>query len=352
MPKITTKPSEKAVFLIATAGVTFAILALLFVPPVEADSSSGGSSGNAGSQPSSQPTSQPSSRPTTQISTSVQSSPASGTSTARDLNLIMQKDGEKFNAADFPFTKYSEVLESYLQDGMVDYEGLSTTGKTDLMILVTTINETSQESLETLSEDAYKAWYINAYNILTLDTIVRHYPVGSIMDINEPWDTPLNVAGQQLTLNNIEHQILRKIDEPKSEQIKFLDPSLHFAVNCAAIGCPVLQEEPFTADNLEEMYEKGARVFLNNPQRVRLENGTLYLSQLMDWYGDDFVLIYGDQAQDLINKLKSNGTANPEKVGAVAYFFSTIADENLSEKLLAGNYDMQWIEYDWSLNEQ
>ena len=120
------------------------------------------------------------------------------------------------------------------------------------------------------------------------EVILEHYPVTSIRRINispgffsrGPWDAPLvEVEGQSLTLNDIEHRILRPI---------WNDPRIHYGVNCASIGCPNLQPKPFTAENLESMLEAAARGFINHPRGVYFDGRRLRLSSIFNWFSEDF----------------------------------------------------------------
>jgi hypothetical protein len=132
------------------------------------------------------------------------------------------------------------------------------------------------------------AYWINLYNALTIDTILKHYPVASIMDIdispgwftNGPWGRKLaRVEGEDLSLDDIEHRILRPV---------WKDPRIHFAVNCASLGCPNLLPTAFTAENSEAQLEQATRDYVNHPRGARVAGGKLYLSSIFTWYGDDF----------------------------------------------------------------
>ncbi|MEE4298104.1 MAG: DUF547 domain-containing protein [Pseudomonadales bacterium] len=136
------------------------------------------------------------------------------------------------------------------------------------------------------SRDAQMAYWINLYNGLTVQLILEHPEVESIREISSglfsfgPWDLELTrVAGQDLTLNDIEHRILRPL---------YRDPRIHFAVNCASLGCPDLAAEAYTATNLEALLERGARTYVNHPRGVTLEGRRLTLSSIFDWYRGDF----------------------------------------------------------------
>ena len=135
-------------------------------------------------------------------------------------------------------------------------------------------------------------YWVNLYNALTVDVVLDHYPVATIMGIdissgwfsNGPWGKKLvEIEGEALSLDDIEHRILRPI---------WKDPRIHFAVNCASIGCPNLMRAAFTADETEAMLEAATRDYANHPRGAHVANGKLYLSAIFDWYGADF----GDEA--------------------------------------------------------
>ncbi len=331
-----TRPNEKAVFLIAAFGVTLATLALFLAPVKPVDGGSSGDTAGATSRPTSGPTSHATSRP---VGVSAQK-----TSMANGL------DPEKFPTAD-----YARLLETYLSDGRVDYEALASKGKASLEKLADAIAQTDPERLDALPNRARDAWYINAYNILTLKTIVDHYPVDSIIDIDQPWDTALPVAHQQLTLNQVEHEKLRWRDADRTQRILKVDPRLHFAVNCASIGCPVLQDVPFTADNIEELYEKGVRAYISDPANYSYDadTRTVAWSQLLDWYGEDFTLHYGQESKQAAERLAENGVEKAENVAAVAAFLANyVKDPIASETMRSGAFELEILNYDWKLNKQ
>lgn len=132
------------------------------------------------------------------------------------------------------------------------------------------------------------AYWINLYNAVTVDIVLEHYPVDSIRDIdispgwfaNGPWGAKLvTVEGEELSLNDIEHRILRPIWE---------DPRIHYAVNCASIGCPDIQPRAFTADNVEALLDAGARGYVNDPRGVSIRDGEVIVSSIYEWFQADF----------------------------------------------------------------
>ncbi|MXX77962.1 MAG: DUF547 domain-containing protein [Gemmatimonadales bacterium] len=177
------------------------------------------------------------------------------------------------------------------------------------------------------AKDVQMAYWINLYNAVTLRVIVDEYPVESIKDIHEglipatgPWrDIHASVAGHPLTLDNIEHDILRPI---------WRDARIHYGVNCASIGCPNLAPEPYTADNLERLLDQAARDYVNHPRGVTLRDETSgVVSSIYFWYQEDF----GDSEAGVLEHLRK------------------YAEGDLAERLrdFDGSLDH---EYDWSLN--
>ncbi|WP_419857280.1 DUF547 domain-containing protein [Candidatus Palauibacter irciniicola] len=177
------------------------------------------------------------------------------------------------------------------------------------------------------AKDVQMAYWINLYNAVTLRVVVDEYPVESIKDIHEglipatgPWrDIHANVAGHPLTLDNIEHDILRPI---------WRDARIHYGVNCASIGCPNLAPEPYTAENLERLLDQAARDYVNHPRGVTLRDETSgIVSSIYFWYQEDF----GDSEAGVLEHLRK------------------YAEGDLAEQLrdFDGSLDH---DYDWSLN--
>lgn len=129
------------------------------------------------------------------------------------------------------------------------------------------------------------AYWINLYNALTVRLVLAHWPLASIRDIGGlfgrgPWSRPLiTIGGQTLTLDDIEHRILRPI---------WRDPRIHYAVNCASLGCPDLAAEVFTGARIDRQLEAAARAFVGHPRAVRFDADGLRLSSIYDWYAGDF----------------------------------------------------------------
>jgi hypothetical protein len=154
-----------------------------------------------------------------------------------------------------------------------------------------------------------KAYWINLYNALTVNVILSRFPVKSIRDINispglfssGPWGAKLfTVEGEKLSLDDIEHRILRPI---------WKDNRVHYAVNCASLGCPNLRPSAYTGENMESLLEKGAREYVNHSRGVGVRNGKLRVSSIYVWFQEDF----GGTAEGLMEhwqKYAAEGLAN------------------------------------------
>jgi Protein of unknown function, DUF547 len=224
---------------------------------------------------------------------------------------------------------YEQLLEIYVDDsGLVDYPGLMA-DRADLDAFANAISLISYDRYRfesDLSDQARLAFWINAYNLFTLQLILDHYPVASIRDIGDPWDAfTFNVGSEPLTLNQIEHEIIRK---------EFNEPRIHFAVNCASISCPKLQRSLYPADDLDTALDRATADFANNPALhldAKPGDEALRITVLLLWYAGDF-----------------GGLA-----GALELLAGHITDPDTSA--FVRNFPvnkLKYISYDWDLNEQ
>lgn len=178
------------------------------------------------------------------------------------------------------------------------------------------------------NRDEQFAFWVNLYNALTVLVVVEHMPLESIRDIDispglfaiGPWGKKLvKIEGEQLSLDDIEHRILRPI---------WRDPRVHYVVNCASIGCPNLLATAFTATNKEQLLEQGARDFINHPRGVKLSrSGELTVSSIYRWFREDF----GGNESSVIAHLQQ------------------YADLQLAARL-SGTKRITDYDYDWALN--
>lgn len=174
-----------------------------------------------------------------------------------------------------------------------------------------------------------KAYWINLYNALTVQLILDNYPVKSITKLGGsifsfgPWgDDAAQVNGITLSLNDIEHLILRPI---------YKDPLIHYAVNCASYSCPNLSNKAFTSGNINEELVKGAWAYVNHPRGVKFNDGDLMVSSIYHWYKDDF----GGNDKSLLEHFEKY--AKPELKKKLNDFVKN-----------GGDLDH---EYNWQLNE-
>ncbi len=207
----------------------------------------------------------------------------------------------------------------------IAYAKVSKADHENLQSYIYSLSDTAPSTFNRLEQRAY---WINLYNALTVKVVLDHYPITTIRKINispglfsaGPWGKKLaQVEGEKLSLDDIEHRILRPI---------WKDARIHYALNCASKGCPNLQTRAFTAANAEVMLEKGAKEFINHPRGATVKDRRLIVSSIYDWFKEDF----GDSDQGVIDHLKIY--ANP----------------GLKEKLEVIT-EIDDDDYDWSLNE-
>lgn len=184
------------------------------------------------------------------------------------------------------------------------------------------------EQLEAVTKDEFSkfsknqklAFWINAYNAYTVQLILKKYPVKSIKDIgsifSSAWSIEfITLLGKKMTLDDIEHETIRK---------NFKEPRIHFAVNCASISCPSLLQEAFNAEHLESQLDFSAKRFLTNKSKnfYDKKEKALYLSKIFKWYGADFNAKYKGYVK-FVNKYLTAPKNTP----------------------------VEWLDYDWTLNE-
>ncbi|HDR47065.1 MAG TPA: DUF547 domain-containing protein [Geoalkalibacter subterraneus] len=190
------------------------------------------------------------------------------------------------------------------------------------------LGQLQQTPVTQLNRNEQMAYWFNFYNALTIQVVLEHYPVSSIRRINispgwfssGPWGAKLvEVEGEKLSLDDIEHRILRPV---------WQDARIHYAVNCASIGCPNLQPRAFTAANLDSLLTAAARQYINHPRGVSFDDGRLQLSSIYEWFQEDFE----DSREGVLRHLQKY--AEPELAAQLASFDGKIS-----------------YEYDWSLND-
>ena len=219
---------------------------------------------------------------------------------------------------------WNQVLINYVDvSGKVNYQGL----KEDPKILLDYLELlcTNRPNEELWDERELLAYWINLYNAFTIKLIIDHYPIKSIKNIgsrvqipylNSPWDIEfIDFGNEKMSLNYVEHQILRKF---------FEEPRIHFAINCASISCPNLRREAYVAFKIDAQLSDQTQKFLQDSSKNIITSNSLHLSKIFQWYSGDF-----NKNQTLYENLS---------------IWSGVSINDLATK--------QFMDYNWSLNEQ
>ncbi len=214
--------------------------------------------------------------------------------------------------------EFNRLLGTYVQQNLVNYAGWSAHAE-DKAALDTYVATLAGQDPTEWPRDEALAYWINLYNAVTLKLILDNYPLDSIKDLGgfmktSPWKRKLiTVAGRELTLNNIENDVIRPT---------FGDPRIHFALNCASVGCPPLANEAYAAARLSDQLDAACRLALNRDQWVSVDGDKLMLTKIFDWYGQDFQTD-GSTVLDFIKQYRTQPIpAGEPKIGYMAYDWS------------------------------
>lgn len=213
------------------------------------------------------------------------------------------------------FDDFDKFLKDHAVFGAVDYSAIKQ-NPTDLNQI---INKISSHSLEDVTEESKKAFYINAYNILVIYQVVQNYPIKSPMDVEGFFKVnTFTIAGEDLTLDEIEFNRLLKDN---------LDPRIHFALACAAKGCPYLYENAYFPEKIEEQLNFRAKQItrLSNYVYVDVDKKYVEVSKIFEWYQDQFLSV----AETLIG------------------YINMYRDDKIP-----ASYTVKYRDYDWSLNDR
>jgi hypothetical protein len=227
----------------------------------------------------------------------------------------------------FDHSKFDLILKQYVDDrGLVDYNDIAKDRRfSDYM------KSLESGKVEELSLDGKLAFWINAYNAVVIDKVIKWKPKKSVRETLIPgvWTSTKFftsrehiVAGKRTSPDDIEHDILRK---------KFKDPRIHFAIICASSSCPKLARTAYTEENVQARLEEETRKYLDSERGVRVDRAenTIYLSKIFDWFGNDFV----------------------EKSGSVMDFIRPYLKEEIIS-FLERKPRIDFLHYDWALNAQ
>jgi hypothetical protein len=223
------------------------------------------------------------------------------------------------------------------QATQVDYAGFAA-DRAELRRYLDGLSAVSPATFAGWPKPERQAFLMNAYNAFTVELILtRHPDLKSIKDLgsllSSPWRQKwIPLLGTKVSLDDIEHAMLRKRGD-------YDDPRVHFAVNCASVGCPALREEAFVAARLDAQLDEQTLRFMSDRTRNRwnAQRGRLELSKIFDWYGEDF-------------RLGHRG------IGSLPAFAARYADRLADapadrERIRAGTVDIAFADYDWSLND-
>ncbi|MCZ6675232.1 MAG: DUF547 domain-containing protein [Verrucomicrobia bacterium] len=250
---------------------------------------------------------------------------------------------------DHSHAAWDQVVKTHVRGSLVDYRALSA----DATILdgyLEQLNSVPRSQVDAWSREEQLAFWINAYNAFTVKAILNHYPIeswtfkglfvprNSIIQISGVWKKlEWKVAGQSLTLDHIEHGLIRP---------NFKEPRIHFSIVCASIGCPNLRPEAFTAEKLETQLDEQTRSHLLNVEKgikLDFEKEKVCVSQLFSWFWEDFVVEPPAGFQV---------SGRSDKTRAALYFISHyFKDSRVRDLLKAETTDFDYLSYDWSLND-
>ena len=228
-------------------------------------------------------------------------------------------------------SSWDKLLRKYVdKDGYVNYRSWHASAS-ERRTLSEYLNSLSQANPQaSASKDAKLAFWINAYNAVTVHGILREYPTSSIRNHTAKlfgyniWkDLQLYVGGRAYSLEAIEHQTLRKMSEPR----------IHFAIVCASIGCQRLRNEAYTASKVQQQLETNAKEFFSRSQNFRYESQSrrFYLSSIMSWFAEDF------------------GSSQAAQLRTISEW---LPDKSARAAAQAGSGSVSYLDYDWNLNDQ
>ena len=229
-------------------------------------------------------------------------------------------------ASDFDHSLLDRILNAYVDpQGLVDYNGIAQDAR-----FARYVQSLNTADLQKLPSDAQLAFWINAYNVVMIDKVLKKKPKESVLETFIPklWISTRifktrehEVVGREVSLEDIEHGILRK---------QFKEPRIHFAIVCASMGCPPLSRIAYTEQNVQALLHEQTLKYIQSPRgsRIDREKNRLYLSNIFSWFEEDFV----------------------EKAGSVDSFISSYLDEEGLSFLKERKPQIEFLDYDWSLN--
>ena len=244
-------------------------------------------------------------------------------------------------AVEFDHSSWNTLLQTHvksLDNGNstgVDYRALQAE-RPLLQAYLKTLSSVEEQVFNSWAKPDQLAFLINAYNAWTVELILTRYPeLESIKDVGSflqsPWKKKfIPLLGQARSLDDIEHGLIR-------ESGKYNDPRIHFAVNCASVGCPALRPEAYRGDILEQQLEDAERLFLSDGSRNRVVDGVFEVSSIFKWYGDDF-----RKGWLGVESLEQYLLSHSKKMGL---------EIDMSEETGGSKLKIKYLKYDWKLND-
>ena len=246
------------------------------------------------------------------------------------------------NGQAYDFSNCELILKSNIDNfGRVKYKRIADQFKNELLIEVTNAgkNNPLDKPKNYISKNDRFSYWINLYNHIVLNEVVQAYPIVSIQEIDNVWKKKHALGNQSLSLNDIEHNILRK---------EFVDdPRFHFALICASYSCPKLQDYVYIGENLNQQFTDISTQFYQNQLTFNLDKkrNELYVSKLFDWYNSDFN----------ISAIKREGFSsdNEFKQAIVLDYLIKRAPIEISQHILTNYNELKFsfMEWHWNLNE-
>ncbi len=262
-------------------------------------------------------------------------------------NLMAQIE-QDLTPFDQNHTIFNKLLQENVKDAKVNYQGFIDSA--EFTNYLKTLNNITPDDFKTWTGSQKIAFWINSYNAFTIKAIIDHYPIqrsftlvgifyapkNSILQIPGVWKKlQFQAVGQSVTLDHIEHRILRK---------EFNEPRIHAAINCASISCPDLRNEAYIADKIDKQLDDSSRNFVNSKTKgvlIDKNKSKINVSKIFKWFGDDFFSNY--HKQEFNDKSdKQNGTLG---------FIYKYINEDKKKYVLSGKYKLKYMSYDWGLNE-
>jgi len=247
----------------------------------------------------------------------------------------------------FPHEDLDRVLQQFVNDeGLVNYAALKR-NRTDLDRYYALLGAYSPDSDPGMfpTQESRLAYWLNAYNTAVIETVLAFYPIASVEDVRPP--APLFfmprksgfflfqqiiLGGKTRSLYSLENSVIRR---------RFADPRVHFALNCASVGCPHLPRYAFTAEQLEHQLDHATRQFVAEPRNLRIdhETRTVWMPSIFKWYQSDFTGWYRQRF--------------PDKAATLANYVALyLPPEEAADLMSSAAYRVRFFEYDWRLNDQ